>query len=276
MNNNLQLLCSAAAEAADGFAFQGKRYELLVRQQPKRSRVGSISEKLDRRPIDPPPILQLLVHDSADPFSQSFTVSPSYFMHVQLMDEAGEQVIRQIKGHKADAMAGSMVSPLHTLRDESMAQGAYFVFSDLSVRMEGSFRLRFDLFELDDCMVHSRASATSDVFSVYSPKRFPGMMESTRLSKLFADQGLRIRIRTEAGTKKRAKKSAAASGAAAKRQRRNGECSTPCSSLGIRGILDADIFGQKHADSSPISSLSGTMPAQRHPSSGMLVFQTDP
>ncbi|ORX67176.1 hypothetical protein DL89DRAFT_206438, partial [Linderina pennispora] len=110
---------------------------------------------------------------------------------------AGEQVIRQIKGHKADAMAGSMVSPLHTLRDESMAQGAYFVFSDLSVRMEGSFRLRFDLFELDDCMVHSRASATSDVFSVYSPKRFPGMMESTRLSKLFADQGLRIRIRTE-------------------------------------------------------------------------------
>lgn len=55
-------------------------------------------------------------------------------------------------------------------------------------------------------MVYNRASALSDVFSVYSPKKFPGMMESTALSKLFADQGLRIRIRTEAGTKKRGRK----------------------------------------------------------------------
>ncbi|KAJ1781604.1 hypothetical protein LPJ62_005766, partial [Coemansia sp. RSA 2167] len=51
-------------------------------------------------------------------------------------------------GHKATAMAGSMVSPLHPLRDTSSVHGAYFVFSDLSVRMEGSFRLRFDLFEI--------------------------------------------------------------------------------------------------------------------------------
>ncbi|KAJ2364528.1 hypothetical protein H4S01_003737, partial [Coemansia sp. RSA 2610] len=73
-------------------------------------------------------------------------------------------------------MAGSMVSPLHPLRDMTSVQGAYFVFSDLSVRMEGSFRLRFDLFEITGEQVHSRASAMSDVFHVYSPKRFPGMM----------------------------------------------------------------------------------------------------
>ncbi|KAJ2551814.1 hypothetical protein EV175_003550, partial [Coemansia sp. RSA 1933] len=101
----------------------------------------------DRRPIDPPPIIQLIIHDPLDPFSQSYTTSPAFIMQAVLMDEDGKTTLRHIKGHRAMAMSGSMVSPLHTLRDTSMAQGAYFVFSDLSVRMEGSFRLRFELYE---------------------------------------------------------------------------------------------------------------------------------
>ncbi|KAJ1822866.1 hypothetical protein LPJ56_003044, partial [Coemansia sp. RSA 2599] len=183
-----------------------KSYMLTIRQQPERSRVGSISEKMDRRPIDPPPIIQLVVHDPRHPNSQSYTTSPALFMQVILMDDSGTAPVRYLRGHKAAAMAGSMVSPLHTLRDASTRQGAYFVFSDLSVRLEGQFRLRFDLYETEGEMVHRRASIISDVFSVHSPKRFPGMMESTRLSKLFAEQGVRIRIRTEAGTKKRGRK----------------------------------------------------------------------
>ncbi|KAI9471583.1 velvet factor, partial [Coemansia mojavensis] len=118
-------------------------------------------------------------------------------MQVQLLDAKGEATIKQIKGHKAAAMAGSMVSPLHSLRDMSSVHGAYFVFSDLSVRMEGTFCLRFDLFEMVGEQIFNRASIVSNVFCVYSPKRFPGMMESTQLSRLFAEQGLRIRIRTE-------------------------------------------------------------------------------
>ncbi|KAJ2850256.1 hypothetical protein J3B02_003693, partial [Coemansia erecta] len=160
----------------------------------------------DRRPIDPPPIIQLVVHDPHCPNPQSYTTNPAFFMQVVLMDESGTTPLRYLKGHKAAAMAGSMVSPLHTLRDMSATLGAYFVFSDLSVRMEGLFRLRFDLYEAEGEMVHRRASTMSTVFSVHSPKRFPGMMESTPLSKLFAEQGLRIRIRTEAGTKKRGRR----------------------------------------------------------------------
>ncbi|KAJ2492975.1 hypothetical protein IWW37_000979 [Coemansia sp. RSA 2050] len=147
-----------------------------------------------------------------DPLSSAYTVSPAFIMQVLLMDEAGKTPLRQIKGHQAAAMAGTLVSPLHTLRDMTGSQGAYFVFSDLSVRIEGSFRLCFELYEMEGDVVRHRASALSDVFSVYSPKRFPGMMESTPLSKLFAEQGLRIRIRTEAGTKKRGKKSLADEG----------------------------------------------------------------
>jgi hypothetical protein len=40
-------------------------------------------------------------------------------------------------------------------------------------------------------------SITSDVFQVYSAKQFPGMLDSTFLSRSFSDQGVRIRIRKE-------------------------------------------------------------------------------
>jgi len=35
----------------------------------------------------------------------------------------------------------------------------------------------------------------SDAFQVYSAKKFPGMLESTALSKKFAAQGIRIPVR---------------------------------------------------------------------------------
>ncbi|ORY96593.1 velvet factor-domain-containing protein [Syncephalastrum racemosum] len=42
-----------------------------------------------------------------------------------------------------------------------------------------------------------RTAVLSNVFQVYSPKSFPGMSESTFLTRCFADQGVRIRIRKE-------------------------------------------------------------------------------
>lgn len=41
------------------------------------------------------------------------------------------------------------------------------------------------------------ASVFSDVFQVYSAKKFPGVCESTQLSKCFATQGIKIPIRKE-------------------------------------------------------------------------------
>ncbi|GAA5812341.1 hypothetical protein MFLAVUS_005792 [Mucor flavus] len=40
-------------------------------------------------------------------------------------------------------------------------------------------------------------SIVSNIFQVYSPKSFPGMSESTFLTRSFSDQGVRIRIRKE-------------------------------------------------------------------------------
>ncbi len=41
------------------------------------------------------------------------------------------------------------------------------------------------------------ASAFSEVFQVYSAKKFPGVIESTPLSKAFAAQGIKIPIRKD-------------------------------------------------------------------------------
>ena len=43
------------------------------------------------------------------------------------------------------------------------------------------------------------ASCFSQVFQVYSAKKFPGVWESTPLSKCFAAQGIKIPIRKDGG-----------------------------------------------------------------------------
>lgn len=43
------------------------------------------------------------------------------------------------------------------------------------------------------------ASIFSDVFQVFSAKKFPGVIESTGLSKCFATQGIKIPIRKDGG-----------------------------------------------------------------------------
>ena len=43
------------------------------------------------------------------------------------------------------------------------------------------------------------ASAFTEPFQVYSAKKFPGVKESTELSKKFANQGVKIPIRKDGG-----------------------------------------------------------------------------
>lgn len=101
-------------------------------------------------------------------------------------------------------------------------EAGYFIFPDLSVRHEGRYRLTFSLFETtkeekDFDMEPSEGDLPQGVdwrmeiktlpFSVYSAKKFPGLMESTQLSKTVADQGCRVRIRRDVRMRKRDGKS---------------------------------------------------------------------
>lgn len=95
-------------------------------------------------------------------------------------------------------LAGTNVSSSHRLKDpETDDWGAYFVFGDLSAKIEGIFILQFDLYEQREGEVVWLGSISSDQFTVYSSKTFPGMMESTSMTKKFQEQGLKLRVRKE-------------------------------------------------------------------------------
>ncbi|KAL8779684.1 MAG: hypothetical protein Q9213_006831 [Squamulea squamosa] len=96
-----------------------------------------------------------------------------------------------------DSLSGTLVSSLHRLKDVDNLDGGFFVFGDLSVKIEGTYRLRFSLFEMCKTEVVFIKSIVSSIFTVWNGKAFPGMAESTFLSRSFGDQGVRLRIRKE-------------------------------------------------------------------------------
>lgn len=89
----------------------------------------------------------------------------------------------------------------------------FFVFSDLSVRLEGYFCLRYRFFDL----FSSRTVGSNDVpvaaelysggFVIYSTKEFPGLQASTPLTKHLSRWGVRVNLRE--GERRRANDSSA-------------------------------------------------------------------
>ncbi|KAI5115988.1 hypothetical protein M0805_001030 [Coniferiporia weirii] len=76
----------------------------------------------------------------------------------------------------------------------------YFVFSDLSVKLEGLFRPRYRFFDLfsrtENCAdVPVLAQCFGGAFAVYSTKEFPGLKASTQLTKHLSRWGIRVNIR---------------------------------------------------------------------------------
>ncbi|KAI9310712.1 velvet factor-domain-containing protein [Dichotomocladium elegans] len=166
--------------------------QLIIRQQPGRARLCSFKDKVDRRPIDPPPIVELSSHHPCmlhDPFIFLYATLVSFDGHHDLF----------LNSHAVQSIAGAAVQSPHQLKNVGNSRGAFFVFSDLSVRIEGHFRLKFTLYRILGYQVSQITSVLSDVFQVFSPKAFPGMSESTALTKWFSDQGVRVRIRRKTG-----------------------------------------------------------------------------
>ncbi|KAI6141963.1 velvet factor-domain-containing protein [Pisolithus thermaeus] len=192
-------------------------YELTVRQEPKQARMCGVGS--DRRPIDPPPIIQLRVIDKrtrqppahpeaeeGDPsYAHSFLQNPYYFMFASLAKPDDDAELHWLKDGKTRCTTGSVVSSLYHLKDtENRNEDAgFFVFPDLSVRTEGSYRLKLSLFEVAGNTVRHCKSIYSAPFYVYTAKKFPGMEESTPLSCSLADQGIKIRIRKDIRVRKR-------------------------------------------------------------------------
>ncbi|KAG0250660.1 hypothetical protein BG011_008191 [Mortierella polycephala] len=138
---------------------------------------------------------------------------PLFVLHASLWSEDGTQA-RSLISTPGGAneppkttriMMGSVVVSPILLNNEMGRSGWYFTFPDLSIRTEGVYTLKFSLMRLDsfECEGNNNnhsnivAEEMSGPFTVYSAKKFPGMTESTELSKAFAKQGLKIPIRND-------------------------------------------------------------------------------
>ncbi|CDH49306.1 developmental regulator [Lichtheimia corymbifera JMRC:FSU:9682] len=170
-----------------------REYDVIIRQQPERAKM-SVPNERDRRPIDPPPILQMQwLNCSEDDIKKSLQ-SPFYYLVANIVrDDDPSQLLLPSQEY----LSGSTVSSLYRLRDIDNSDGGFFVFGDLAVKKEGRYRLHFSLFEITEGTVQNRKTLLSDAFTVYLPKRFPGPHEATFLSRTFCDQGVKMRIRKE-------------------------------------------------------------------------------
>ncbi|KAK0704966.1 velvet factor-domain-containing protein [Lasiosphaeris hirsuta] len=216
---------------------KGKRmlwYCLKVIQQPERARACGSGPKssADRRPVDPPPVVELRIYEGeswerAQSNDITFLYNANFFLYATL-EHARHMAHGRVQTPAANSppvLTGMPVSGMAYL--DRPQEAGYFLFPDLSVRHEGRYRLTFNLYEEtkeeDDKDVDSadskpalqgmssatggsfdfRMEVKSQDFVVYSAKKFPGLTESTALSRVVAEQGCRVRIRRDVRMRRR-------------------------------------------------------------------------
>ncbi|CAG5141084.1 uncharacterized protein ALTATR162_LOCUS860 [Alternaria atra] len=169
---------------------------MVVRQQPREALVTIKGKEKFRKPVDPPPIIQLKLANDSDP-SNHYLQNPYIFVSVSLYKPDRDEPVEHTPN---DSLAGTLVSSLHRLKDVDNKDGGFFVFGDISVKIQGSYRLHFTMYEFQPSSSEFQFlnSATSERFDVVLPKDFKGLEESTYLSRAFSDQGVRLRLRKEA------------------------------------------------------------------------------
>lgn len=184
----------------------------------------------DRRPIDPPPIVE--VQGRQGQISQDQL--QKLVLQCTLWNEEGTEhrnIIRtttnasvaglgtaeelpvQPEEKHARVMMGNIFANAMTLEDDRGRKGFFYIFADLSIRVEGRYRLKFDLLLVDvppgtePGANQVVAEMPSDIFVVFAAKKFPGMMQSTELTKAFARQGVKISVRGETRVRRELKPS---------------------------------------------------------------------
>lgn len=222
----------------DRITSNGRRlcYWLTVIQQPERARACGSGAKssADRRPVDPPPVVELRIWEGEGDNREdvTFAYSANFFLFATL--EMARPIAHgrvQAPQQQVPVLTGMPVSGMAYL--DRPTEAGYFIFPDLSVRHEGKYRLSFNLYEqthtkedkdaepspVQDTKPQIPGSTTPDSsfdwrmevqsaeFTVFSAKKFPGLAESTSLSRTVAEQGCRVRIRRDVRMRRRDEKS---------------------------------------------------------------------
>jgi hypothetical protein len=73
--------------------------------------------------------------------------NPYYFMYAMLADAETDEELHLLQDGKTRYTTGSCVSCLYHLKDVDGSEQGFFVFPDLSIRVEGRYRLKLCLYE---------------------------------------------------------------------------------------------------------------------------------
>ena len=175
-----------------------------MRQQPIAARACGFGER-DRRVIDPPPIIQLIVTDPKTDVAEQEELRYSLnVVHCTLWNAKGtseETALVQPDRRTTRRLMGQLVASPSVAKDEHDVEGCFFCFPDLSCRTHGMYRLRFVLMRLDPMNLHVGGfspilnEVLSDVFTVYTAKDFPGMRPSSALTRALKLQGCNIQVK---------------------------------------------------------------------------------
>ncbi|EPE25843.1 hypothetical protein GLAREA_01755 [Glarea lozoyensis ATCC 20868] len=182
------------------------RHSIRMRQQPVAARACGFGER-DRRVIDPPPILQMVVEDpnASQEAIKAMIRHPCTVVHCTLWDPVADKDDTAMPGttdkRQQRRLMGTLVSSPFVGKDEHGVEGCFFTFPDLSVRTPGKYSLRFSLMILDPArMAHGNSVPVSsvvfsDAFNVFNAKDFGGMRPSTELTKRLKHQGCLISVK---------------------------------------------------------------------------------
>ncbi|KAG8933348.1 hypothetical protein FRC02_012101 [Tulasnella sp. 418] len=185
------------------------RAELHEYQKPD---LGRKFAKRDRRPLDPPPVVRLRLWEV---FDLGLPTQSEHELHADDIDIMGlvahidlfpapdpnsNNPIPDTSNSLTTSVFGSsFVHAVHML-DMTGQPVVFFVWADVSVRLEGSFALRYRFFDLLSHVPNSNAIPVaaelySGPFTVYSTKEFPGLQASTPLTKHLSRWGVRVNLR---------------------------------------------------------------------------------
>ncbi|KAK6193773.1 hypothetical protein LQW54_012129 [Pestalotiopsis sp. IQ-011] len=193
-------------------------FRLKVLQHPKEGKAATAKDK-DRKPLDPPPIVQLTV-DAAPNSRYRGLLTPDFpwTMCVARLEDAEEDNASGRTNQKSTSSAsstliGNIASSVHKAKigdDDDKREVGVLVFPNLSVRNKGRFRLHFTAYimppspdggKLEEEWV-AVAETTSEVFNVLEGRAYPGLAESTSLTRTLADQGIKLRLHRESAARR--------------------------------------------------------------------------
>ncbi|KAI8913333.1 velvet factor [Gorgonomyces haynaldii] len=193
-------------------------FRLRMVQQPVLARMCLFTDN-ERRPIDPCPVVELYLDgDNGTTLSDIKTHYPFLLCRATLVSHDGATTRQYITTKNDDEvmeqnLIGSHIVASFNLKSTEGVEVLYFIFGDLSVRLEGSYRLKFELMDvagplngaqtrLSQNKTSILTSVTSEPFQVVNGSKYKGPLESTPLTKYLSDQGVRLQIRNSTSRRK--------------------------------------------------------------------------